>query len=440
MDNQARGVHRSSFPALVAAIVGLGVLVRIGYVLAVHVELFADSNWYIQQAMNLRSGIGYVDPAREFAAFNGHASAAGNFDTAYWPPLYPMFLAGVQSIFGEATRTAQLAGVATGAVTILLTGLLGREVAGPRVGLLGALIVALSPFAIAVDGSIMSETLYVPLVLLALLFAQRARNHPTAWSWCIAGAATGFAALTRSDALALIVFALVPAAVLSRDRARHLLPRVALGLGVLAVVLAPWVIRNAIEVGEPTISTASASGVVAGSNCAATYSGKDLGYWRYSCMHPELGYRMSETAWTAKIRRQGVSFALDHVQRWPAVGAARLARVWGLWDPRDQSRREALETRDQGWQMIAWAVSLVTLVLGLIGFWVLAKQKKQIAVLAGPVVMTTVIAVATYGNTRFRAATEPVLAIGAAAAILAIAGRIAAEVRGRSVTEAGEVH
>ena len=94
--------------------------------------------------------------------------------------------------------------------------------------------------------------------------------------------------------------------------------------------------------------------------------------------------------------------------------------MWGLWDPRDLTRREAAETRQRHWQELAWIVSLGTLVLSLVGLRVLAKQKKPIAVLVGPLVMTTLVAVATYGNTRFRAATEPVLAIGAAAALIAL--------------------
>ncbi len=337
----------------------------------------------------------------------------------------------MQTIFGATTRNAQLAGVATGALTLLLTGLLGRAIAGPRVGLLAAAIVAISPYAIAVDGSILSETLYVPLVLLALLLAQRARNHPTAWSWAFLGATIGLAALTRSDALALFVFVFVPAAFLAAGPTRQLLPRVAIGVGALALVLAPWMIRNAREVGEPTISTVSASGVIAGSNCPGTYSGDRLGYWVYSCMHPEMGMTMRETEYTAKIRREGIDFALAHASRWPLVVAAHEARVWGLWDPRQLTRLEAIESRNRRWQGLAWAASSATAVLAAIGFGVLVRRKKQIAVLVGPVLMTAFVAVATYGNTRFRAGTEPVLAIAAAAALLAAGNLLLARVRSR---------
>ena len=132
--------------------------------------------------------------------FNGHPDIAGERATAYWPPLFPIALAGWQSIFGESIRTSQLMGVATGAATIVLAGLLGRAVVNRAVGLVAAALVAVSPFIIAVDGSLMSETLYLPLVLLTLLFAQRARNHPQWWSWALLGGSIGLASLARGDA------------------------------------------------------------------------------------------------------------------------------------------------------------------------------------------------------------------------------------------------
>ena len=43
------------------------------------------------------------------------------------------------------------------------------------------------------------------------------------------------------------------------------------------------------------------------------------------------------------------------------VGAARVARLWGLWDPVDQVDRESLETRNRNWQYLVIGTGLVTL-------------------------------------------------------------------------------
>jgi hypothetical protein len=95
-----------------------------------------------------------------------------------------------------------------------------------------------------------------------------------------------------------------------------------------------------------------------------------------------------------------------------------VGRVWGVWNPADLTRREAVESRNRHWQWLAWVASLGTLVVGAIGFAVLARQRRRIAVLVGPVAMATFLALATYGNTRFRTLAEPALLIGVAAALL----------------------
>lgn len=414
------------FGVALAGIVLVGIAIRVVYVqvVAAHSVPFQDSLWYFDQAANIRRGVGYVDIGRQYGASNGHRFAAGLRPTAFWPPGYPTFLAGVQRVFGDSFHTSRIAGAATGGATIAFTGLLGRQIAGRAVGLLAALLAAASPLLIAVDGSAMSETLYVPLVLLALLLAQRARATRTALSWCALGATIGIATLVRQDALLLVVLAVIAAAVLAHDRLSHLLPRVGLGLGVTALVITPWLARNAVAIGQPVISTGSASSAIAGANCAQTYRGDQLGSWAGACADFSLGYHLSEARFSNKMRDDGISYALAHASRWPTVATARVARVWGLWNPVDQASREKAESRVARWQELMWPVSLAMLVFGLVGLRVLARRGRPIAMLVAPVAMTTTTALLTYGNTRFRAPAECALAIGAAAAILALARRL----------------
>ena len=412
------GTTRTHFGLMLGVIALVGVIIRAVYIeqFAPSEHIFPDSFWYYAQARNLRLGHGYIDIARQLGAFNGHPDIAGERATAYWPPLFPIALAGWQWIFGESIRTSQLMGVATGAATIVLSGLLGRAVVSRAVGLVAAALVAVCPFVIAVDGSLMSETLYLPLVLLALLLAQRARVHPQWWSWASLGAAIGLASLVRGDALFLVIVVMIPVALLARPSWQQFVVRVGVGVLAVGVVVSPWVIRNAIEVGEPTLSTVSASAVIAVSNCDATYSGRLLGSWSYPCMQPKLGLRknVSEANYAAHVRSKGIDYALGHASRWPIVGAARLGRVWGVWNPEVLTKAEAKESRNLTWQRMVWPISLATLAVGLTGFWMLRGDGVRYAVLVAPVVMTTVIALATYGNSRFRTASEPVLLIGVA--------------------------
>ena len=416
------------FAAGLVVLAAVGGVARFAYVelVAPHHRVFTDSAWYFVQARNIRTGLGYLDIGRQYAAANAHASAFDLRPTAFWPPAYPTFLAGWQWVFGPAVLTSQLAGCALGALTVVLVGLLGRAVAGPTVGLVAAALATCSPFLLAVDGSLMSEALVVPLALVVLLLVQHARERPNATRWCAVGVALGVTALAREDSLLLFVLAVVPAAVLTRRPARDVLRWLALVVVTAALVLAPWVVRNARSVGTPEIATLSPATGLAGSNCAETYAGASIGSWSHRCTRPERGWTMPEDRYARLLRDEATRYALAHVDRWPAVVAARVGRVWGVWDPRDQVDRETAETRNRTWQWITWFVSLPLLALAGVGLWLLRRARAPIAVLVAPIALATVVAVAGYGNTRFRAVAEATLLVPVAASLLALTCRLRA--------------
>jgi 4-amino-4-deoxy-L-arabinose transferase-like glycosyltransferase len=419
----ARGHERAAFAVGLASIVACGIAVRFAYVelVAPHHRIFTDSSWYYVQARNIRTGLGYISVGREFAAANHHPDAFAIRATAYWPPAYPTFLAAWQAVFGAAVQTSQLAGCALGGATIVLVALLGRAVAGRSVALVAAALAAFSPFLIAVDGSLMSETLGVPLALLVLLLAQRARERWSVLTWCALGVALGALALVREDTLLLFALAVIPAAVLAHRPVREVVLRLALALMMCTLVIAPWIVRNANSVGVAELATLSTATGVAGANCRQTYEGPSLGSWSWPCTNPERGWHMSEARYARLLRDQAARYAFAHVERWPAVVAARVARVWGVWDPRDQIVREAAETRNRSWEWGVWVLSLPSLALALFGLRVLRRQGRPIAVLLAPVALATIVAVVGYGNSRFRAAAEAALLIPVAAALLALA-------------------
>ena len=111
---------------LLVAAMGIGLVARVAYVLAVgrHVHVGFDAIWYELQGSTLAKGKGYIDPATYFAT--GRSVPTANF-----PPLWPALLA-VADRLGLDTQTwNQLVGAVVGTITVGLTGLLGRRVAGP---------------------------------------------------------------------------------------------------------------------------------------------------------------------------------------------------------------------------------------------------------------------------------------------------------------------
>jgi uncharacterized membrane protein len=95
------------------------------------------------------------------------------------PILYPLLLSFIARLGGTSADAQRLLGVLAGTGIVALVGLLGRELASLRSGLLGAALVAVWPSLIAADGSLMSESLCGLFVVAAVLLAVRYVRAPS---------------------------------------------------------------------------------------------------------------------------------------------------------------------------------------------------------------------------------------------------------------------
>jgi 4-amino-4-deoxy-L-arabinose transferase-like glycosyltransferase len=422
-----RPLDRHRWWLILGAVALGGALLRVVYVVVVarHLPLGADATWYLLQRGSIFDGLGYVDPELLFRA--GEAVPTANF-----PPLYPVYLVAVRAVAGDSETVAQLAGALTGALTVVLTGLLARRFTGATTALVAAGAVALCPALVAADGSLMSETLFVPLVVAAVLLAHLAGTGGGVWSWVGLGATCGLAALTRTEALLLVPLLVLPILWWGRPELRRRLVGALVALVALGAVVVPWAVRNARELGSFTISTVSPDTALAGANCDATYAGPGLGSWDYGCTRPELRRELGEQEWGRRLRAETRDHISEHPGRLPVVVVARELRVWGLWDPSDQVPREVVETRSEWFQWVAWVAGLVVLVGGVAGLAHLGTAgRRDVVVLWAPIAMVVLTAALTHGNTRFSAVAQPVLAVGVAVTVTTLARRGGAGARGR---------
>jgi hypothetical protein len=265
----------------------------------------------------------------------------------------------------------------------------------------------------------MSESLFVALIAAATLAAYRTLDRPS-WAWfALLGATLGLAALARSDAL--IVAPLVIGATAWRIASTSVGRRVlfaAVALIVTGLVLAPWVIRNDRQMGEPIALSSNSGSVLEGANCPTTYEGRLLGAWDARCLVVTREPGQSELDWAAAGRRAGIDYARDHVSRLPLVGTVRIVRAWSVWNPVDQADLETVETRTRDWQLVGGIVALTMLALAVPGTVVLVHRRTVIAPLVAVAVGVSIAALAANGNTRFTLAAQPAVAIAAAAFVV----------------------
>lgn len=404
------------FRLALAAITVAGAAGWVAYAVGADVPrlAFNDARNFHLLADGLASGEGYVRPVER-------VELGGSVATAEYPPLFPAVLSIGSRLGFDGFGDHQALAALLAATAIPLTGLLGRRLGGPVAGLASAALVALHPMLVQLGASMMSEALYLPLVVAILLATLRARDLGRAAPWAGVGVLAGLAALTRGEGVVVggIVAAVALAADARIDRRRAWRHAGAVVLGLLVVVV-PWSVERTMETGAPVLVSANQQTVLAGSNCEATYTGGFRGWWAFNCFADALQPGDTEGERYADLTSTAVEHALDHPAQLPGVATIRVLRAWGLYDLETQLEWETTEGRRAGMQRAGWAFTLALVPLAAGGAWWLRRRGRPWALLVAMPAMATFTAATTYGNQRFRIAAEPALVVLAVMGIAAL--------------------
>ena len=195
----------------------------------------------------------------------------------YQAPLYPYFLGVLYSIFGRDLLVVRIVQAVIGSASCVLLGMAGARLfsihptmqsphrgdPGQRVGLIAGLALALWAPAIFFDGLLQKSVLDMFFMCLGLYLISRIANPPKGGhhhetapgnqvvsgfsriDWIALGLAMGALALTRENALILIlVIAIWSIVERSSNLRRTLVERAVPFVAGIAIVLLPVVIRN----------------------------------------------------------------------------------------------------------------------------------------------------------------------------------------------------
>jgi len=288
------------------------------------------------------------------------------------------------------------------------------------------------------EATLMSETVFLCLVVAALLLALRAYESPTPWRVVALAVVLGLAVLTRAEAGVLglpLLGGLVVARSARAGRARRI-GLAALGVVVMAAVVVPWTIRNQQTFHAFVPVSNNLGTALAGANCGLTYSGTSLGSWRSTFAVGDAsagqcftGFNGSQRGFdearaAADARHRGITYAQDHAGDLPKVVLARLGRTFGVFRPEQQIRLEALEGRPIGWERAGTWLEWVLYPFAIAGAILLVRRRAPVWPLAAAVLSVLVATVVTYGNQRFRIGAEPAVIVAAATALVAGFGRV----------------
>jgi 4-amino-4-deoxy-L-arabinose transferase-like glycosyltransferase len=450
----ARNGGRVGLAALVAILL-LGVGLRVDDAWQGRAPVY-DAQGYAGIAANLERGEG-------FTLGPNATQPASNYS-----PGLPLFVRGIYAVAGGVhERTARLVLALIGTLSVLFAHLIGRRLSGPLAGLVGAGAVAVYPAFLEYQGMLMSEPLAATLLsgaVLALLWASgrdegrgspgdrwvfRLRRgrlsegvggakkrtprplgdpRPSPARWMVPGLLLGALALVRPEYLAIsLPIAVVVFARRGRDDWRAGSVQALVMLVGVAVVVAPWTVRNEVALGRfVPISTGGGQVLFSGSYMPSGGDPERVGAEVLE-RHPELRrelppkprleqilaalakQRYPELESDAALARMGRERLWDDISEQPVDYAGFVAaKIWRIWShgPRDVMREPV-------WEALHWLL----VALGLLGLGVLAWQRRWEALLLGVVLLAvTVTGALLVASPRRALVTIPVVAALAGAA------------------------
>jgi hypothetical protein len=276
---------------------------------AIAPESIGDASWYFHRGDGIASGLGYTE---------------GGLPTAFWPVGYPGFLGLVFTIAGGSEASALFANLVVSSASLALTVLLAQLFFQcETTNRLTAILLTLYPNHAAYTAILLTEVFFT-FVLLAGCWLYAATRS---WQGALAaGIAFGGATLTKTQAIAVpVMLALLELLAVAgpQHRGRALL-RAALLVAGMALVLAPWLVRNERALGEPTLATNGGTNLLYGNNARAN------GFLSNNAeVDALIGYSVGDQVAADK---RGRAHALEWIRSHPAGFLALLPKkIWHLW-------------------------------------------------------------------------------------------------------------
>ena len=240
-----------------AALLIAAFAIRLAYVDNTYYKAINDAGTYNRLGSNVAQ---YGDYHTGSGPRTGAGGSRG--PTAYFPPAFPYLLGIVDLIDGHAAggKTAvppeRVAQAVIGTVSVALLGLVALEAFGGGPALAALAIGAAYPVFVELSGTLVAENLLLAFEVAAIWTALRARRarHPYLWI-AATGVLTGLATLTHENAALFALPLGVAAWSVARARGQtgaarpglRALAAPALLVASMCVTIAPWTIRNAVE-------------------------------------------------------------------------------------------------------------------------------------------------------------------------------------------------
>jgi 4-amino-4-deoxy-L-arabinose transferase-like glycosyltransferase len=238
---QGHWLKQHGVTLLVGALLIFALWQRLDFCLGVDVPLHSDMSNYHRRALYFMEHGRFAVPGVTL------------FGETYRLPLYPLLVAGVYTVVGP--NPVAVYGVQAVLGTLMLLGLylLTNRMLGQRQALMTLICAVFYTPLTAFCGTLLTETLCLLLLVWGWYsFVRAEQSNETVW-YGVSGALMGLCCLSRSVVLVVaILMGLWRVVVVLGDRAnqvsiRRLVTQLGLYLVSMALVIAPWSVKNSLE-------------------------------------------------------------------------------------------------------------------------------------------------------------------------------------------------
>jgi len=388
--------------AVLAALLLVALGLRVGYVLAQPDLLAADVDDYGKTARLLAEHGVYTVDEETLAPM------------AYRPVLYPLLLAGLRLVFGDALWPVAAMQIVMALATVVVVWCVGERLAGPVGGAVAGGVAAVDPLLVHASALRMTEATSALLTALAVWAVVRIGPERTGRAALLAGALLGLGALCRPIVWGWAVLLLV----VLKFR-KDLSPRARLaGLSLLLVGLVgvqlPWIVRNWVRLGVPVWTTTHGGYTLHLGNNASFYetvvADPDNDVWPAEAQHAWIANfeaeakkeQLTERQKDAEHYRRAWRFARERPDAFLQCSWLKLCRFWGV-------RPHEVYSPAARWAAAVWYVpQLALLVVGLI---VGRGWRWPLIALAAALVVFSGTHAVFWSNMRMRAPLVPIVAV-----------------------------
>jgi 4-amino-4-deoxy-L-arabinose transferase-like glycosyltransferase len=246
-----------------------------------------DATFYQFAAASLAQGDGYQ--GLEFEP------------TAGWPPGFPFAVSLLYRVFGNHVGLGLALNVALGTATAVLLYMVVDRSFGRREARVAGVLFAILPGPLYMTGLFLSETAFIFVLVgfLALVVLVPERG----WKPALLGVALGLAALTRGEGFLMVA---IPLAAWWGTLPRAAwLRRAAVVVGIMALTVAPWTVRNAVQLDAFVPVSNNANWTLASGHGPNANGGEVQ-------TPPDWGTGDTESEGARDIRRKAIDWALAH--------------------------------------------------------------------------------------------------------------------------------